>query len=417
MKSLFNERDKTRISVIFAFLIANGFMNYIVGISFGVGGMLVSLSITGLAMVFSYKTMVKVKFPATALVFAIIIGLYYIVTRRVSRTTLFGREFAFYFCAVSVMAMYKCNTEKLLRYLSYGSLVILFFYNDIFVEMTSSRFNNYISMGLSYPLFPLLLAPFFHFAYYREPGKHYLMYPIYVLAGFLLLKLMFKGTRGIILSVVVAMGLIYIKGMGKRNLTKAHIGRAVVVFILAILGIVYFYEIMGFVKEAFDSWGIEAHFLNKILRLSQSGNVSNGRTELFEYAWKEFLKNPILGHGISTMYYNSRGLGSYAHNFILQLLYDGGFVLAIPVLLIVVRAFYYVFCGDDGEEIIFTLFMICITIPRAFFTGDIWENASFWLFIMHSVAYHPIKRKKRLRQMIGPATREKEKPSDEGDEV
>ncbi len=390
----FNERDKNRISIIYAWLVFIGFMNYIIASLFDIGGMITSLVIMGIMMAFCYKTMIKVRFPARALVFALIVVLYYIITRRVAHTTLFGREFLFYFCAVSVMAMYKCDTEKFLRYVSVLSMVILFFYRDIYIEMNSSTNQTDISMGLSYAMLPILMAPMFHFFFFRKQRKQFFMYIIYAIAAFLLVGLCLKGNRGIILSVVVTMGLIYIKGLGKRS--KFHIGRAVFILMLACLFIAYFYDIVRFFEGVFKDLGIEAFFLEKILDLERAGDVSNGRINLFEYSWKEFLKKPILGHGIATVYYNSRGRYIYAHNFILQLLYDGGVILTIPSIAIIIGAFRYAFSGKNREESVFTLFMICVTLPRAFFTGDVWENTLFWLFIMHSLAHHVSKSKTAL---------------------
>ena len=85
-------------------------------------------------------------------------------------------------------------------------------YNEIFVEMTSSLYQNKISMGLSYALLPLLLAPIFHFVFYRKERKQVFMYLLYAVDMFLLVLLCLKGTRGVVLTVMVCLVAIYIKG-------------------------------------------------------------------------------------------------------------------------------------------------------------------------------------------------------------
>ena len=58
IKEKFNNKDKTRISVIYMFMIAVGFVNYMIDTLFDMGGMIVNLSILGISMIFCYKTMV-----------------------------------------------------------------------------------------------------------------------------------------------------------------------------------------------------------------------------------------------------------------------------------------------------------------------------------------------------------------------
>ncbi len=415
IKGKFNNKDKTRISVIYMFMIAVGFVNYMIDTLFDTGGMIVNLVILVLSMGFCYKTMVKVRFPAAALVLIIVIGLYFVITRQVSFSTVFGREFLVYFCLSSVLAMYKCDTEKILRYVSCISLVVLFFYNDIYIELNSTEYHNSISMGLSYALLPILMAPIFHFFYYRKERKQSLMYIVYAIALFLLVGICVKGTRGALVAVVVAICLVYIRGTKKIGSGRFHVARVVIVALVAILLIVYFAEVLGFLAEFFESLGIDAMFLKKTQGLMKAGDISNGRSEIFSYTIGEILKRPIFGHGIATMKFYG-GEHSYAHNFILQLLYDGGVILAIPVLLIIGRAIYYVFCGEDEDEALFTLYMISITLPRAFFTGDIWENSLFWLFIMHSLAYHTIKKKVKFKRgMFAPVIQNEEEILPEGE--
>lgn len=395
MKREVFQRDKNVMSFILTLFLSIDFMNYMIGTLWGIGGMLISLAVIAGTMLIQYKTVVKVKFPATAFVFFIVIVLYYIFTRQISATTIFGREFAFYFCVAAVLGMYKFDVEKLLRYLGISSLVILFFYNVIFIEMSSSLYKNHIAMALSYAMLPSLFAAMFHFLYYRKCNKSSLMYIVYIIAGYLLVKLAFNGTRGIILSIVVAAGIVYIKGIRERGHKGFRVARAVLVLSLTVVVVVNFNGIAEWLNNLFDSWGIRAFFLDKILSLKNSGDVSNGRTVLLEYTIPKILKSPVFGHGIGTITFNSNFKVDYAHNFIIQILYDGGLVLAIPVLWILVRAGCYMFSGENKDEAIFTLFMFAFTIPRALVTGDIWENAPFWLFIMHSLAHHIIKKKLR----------------------
>ncbi len=394
MKKQITERDKNRISFIFAFYLTIDFLNYIIGHLFGVGGMLISIGMLGVVMLFNYKTMLKVKIAPLAMGLGLVVSIYYVVTRQVSVTTLFGREFAYCFCFASVVAMYKADTEKFFRYLSFFSILPLFFYNDIFIEMTSTKHNTNISMGLSYSLFPMLLAPVFHFCFYRKLAKKY-MYIIYVIAAFLLVNLIFKGNRGILVSCIFAMAIVFIRGDGNVKKSGYSIMRIVVVAILTSLVVVYFYEIVEWLEKVFDNWGIEANFVNKILSLKNKGDVSNGRKMAYEFVINGILEKPVLGHGISTTFYNSGYRYVYPHNMFLQLFYDGGVILAVPVIYVLGRALLYAFVGKDREEAMFCTFMFSICLPRLMFSADVWQSEIFWMFIMHALKYHEMKKKEK----------------------
>ena len=80
---------------------------------------------------------------------------------------------------------------------------------------------------------------------------------------------------------------------------------------------------------------IKLDFVRKTLKIQT--DISNGRNAITEYVVENIFKSPIWGHGVSTITYNSNGMIPYPHNFILQLFYDGGILLAVPVLFFVIK--------------------------------------------------------------------------------
>jgi len=391
-KKEFVERDYNRISLIFAVFMANNIISYIVGQITGEGGIYIALVILGAVMLYCYKTMVKIKFPAIVLTLIILVTVYYLFTRQTVVTTVFGRYFLFCFLSASVLGMYKCNAECFLRYLTFACVLIIPFYTDIFIDMTSSTYGNHISMGLSYAMFPMLLAAIMHFIFYRKQSGWY-MYIFYGLAAWFLYNLVLKGNRGILLSLVVFGALVFVSGMKFNRKKGVNLLKVAVVLIGTAFLIFYFYDILRWVSDLFDGWGIEANFLDKIIRLEKEGDVTNGRSDIFDFTIKGIQNSPLIGHGIGTIFYNSGYRIVYPHNVVLQLLYDGGLVLFIPVLISVVQAVYYAFMGEDRNEAVFALFLITICLPRMMVSGDIWESEAFWLFVMHSFKYYTIRKK------------------------
>lgn len=396
MKKDITQRDLKVASLLLTLLVSVDFVNFIINELYGVGGMSTNVFILIATMVICYKTVVKIKFPALVLTFILIVTVYYSVTYETQGTTLFGREFLYYFCFASVLAMYKCDMESLLRYLSYVSLLILPFYNEIFVEMTSTTYNTSVSLGLSYALFQLLMASVFHFLFYREKAG-LVQYIIYGITFFLMFQLIMKGTRGVTFSVLFAAVIVFLKGgfsrkaLGNKGSMKTS---RIVVCVIILLGLyVWFYEILAWIYDVLQGWGIEAHFIDKIYSLQDSGDVLNGRNSIYEYTFEHILDKPFFGHGLSTIFVNSKYRIIYSHNFLLQLLYDGGLFLAVPVLLVIGKALYCVFTEEDENESAYTLFFMSICLPKALFSGDIWKNPIFWVFIMHCMKYHVLKRK------------------------
>ena len=422
MKKEFTEKDLGRVSWVYTILISINFLNFFIGRAFGVGGMLFSIAFLGAAMIINYKSMLKIKVSAEPIVFIAIVFVYYFVTRNVAVSTLFGRDFMFYFAMAAVLGMYKCDAEKLLRNLSFLSILILVFYNEIFVELSTTRYNTSIAMGPSYAMYPLLLSGIMHFLFYREKAGAFQKI-IYAIDAFLLISLALKGTRGIIMSLVIFVAFLFVsKVLDKDRSGNIHALRVVVVGLLAIILMNNLYSILEFFDNVFQEWGLDAYFLEKILNLNESGDVSNGRSAIYEFVWESIKKNPFLGHGLSTTYYNSGFKYIYPHNMFLQLLYDGGFVLAIPVLLALFHLFWFIFKGDDRNEVVFCVFLTAVSLPQTFVSSDIWKNALFWVIIIHSMRYYgksrkedKIKRKKKKNepQKLDPDGKEEEQ-NDQG---
>ncbi len=396
MKREFTQKDLGRISWVYTVLICIDFLNFFIGKVVGVGGMLFSIAFLGTAMIINYKTMLKIKVSAEPIVFIAVVFVYYFITRNVSFTTLFGRDFMFYFAMAVVLGMYKCDAEKLLRNLSFLSLLILVFYNDVFVEFSTTRYNDSIAMGPSYAMYPLLLAGIMHFLFYRKQAGVFQKI-VYVVDAFLLFNLALKGTRGIIMSLAICVALLFAsKVLDKDRSGNIHALRIVVVGILALIVVKNFYSIIEFVDKLFVEWKIDAPFLDKILALNESGDVSNGRSYIYIFIWDSIKKNPFLGHGLSTTYYNSGFKYIYPHNMFLQLWYDGGIILMVPVLMALFHLFRFIFKGKDRNEVVYCVFLTAICLPRAFVSSDIWKNAIFWLLILHSMRYYGQSRKEDL---------------------
>ena len=133
------------------------------------------------------------------------------------------------------------------------------------------------------------------------------------------------------------------------------------------------------------SFDIKLDFIQKTFRLKK--DISNGRDEITQYVVENIFKSPLWGHGISVIRYNTNGVIDYPHNFILQLFYDGGILLAVPVLYFVIKMLWHAIWGENNDKTILLVFFCLTCLPKMFFSTNMWENPSFWLLLFNYIQF------------------------------
>lgn len=242
-------------------------------------------------------------------------------------------------------------------------------------------YNEAISMGASYAyLIPVLATIVYSFYYLHEDkGFQKLFSYILIVANFIFfLELFIYGSRGPLLAIICCVLFLYI--LSKRNSAlRINTPRVLVVIVLVMVIIATFMLLLNSIIDLLGSLGINSYSLNKIVRMFEMDNLSNGREDLSRMSIDGFLQHPILGNGLDLFSYNTK-VTSYPHNFILQILYDGGllffFILMIPAIRNVIKLFkqaYY-------SRVVFFVFAFCASVPGALFSGDLWELNMLWLF-------------------------------------
>lgn len=129
---------------------------------------------------------------------------------------------------------------------------------------------------------------------------------------------------------------------------------------------------------------ISLNVIDKFLRLNNAGDMTNGRDDIDKVAWEGIWNSPIIGHGTS-QFDKYTGLG-YPHNFILQMLYDGGIVLASIVFIPIARSLLQKKRLISEEEFILLLCLFFASVPGALFSGDLWNSIVLWMFFGFVVA-------------------------------
>lgn len=195
---------------------------------------------------------------------------------------------------------------------------------------------------------------------------------LYIALLFLsLLMILTTAKRSALLLVIVVPILFYIKfikGRSIRTIGKLSTLKIVFGFAIIALGFIYF---------------ISAHpdFLTNLIEkeetLSNSQDISNGRYDLWDIAYKGFLSSPLYGIGLKQIY-NLTGFD--VHNTYIQILAETG-ILGFVIFLFSVTCVYkssvknvkrYLFLCNDSKDIkaISLGFMIFIFLIIYGFVGN-----------------------------------------------
>ena len=246
-----------------------------------------------------------------------------------------------------------------------------------------------ISMDASYAfLVPICATIVYMYSYYKEERKKdkYVSLVLCAINMIYFAQILQYGSRGPILCVLLMVVFLYLikppKSLGVRK--KRNLFMILMFGLIALLFLIY--SSLSAFSYVFEYSGLKLRFLEKTIRLSAEGDITNGRDVINGITISGIIDNPILGHGLDRFDENTGML--YPHNIVLQLLYDGGVVLFLCIVVPLVRSMLNLFkTCTKGEYAVFTV--LCFSsLPGAFFSGDMWSLARFWLFYGFMLSKH-----------------------------
>lgn len=280
----------------------------------------------------------------------------------------------------------KINTELLLRYLIYISYLPLFFINSL-IELNYSSISSFkvVDMGISYALLPLGVATFLHLIYYRK-SANLIVKVAYLFNFFLVGVLMFMGTRGALLSLLLAFIFILankqVKEKDKYSDTKLK-KRTWLIWISIISSIIliaFYNQIILALYNYFSHLGVSINFIDKSVRLiASTGDSTNGRMNIWNSVVTDIAKSPIWGHGLGA-YFLSTGY-DHPHNIVLELMHQGGFLLTIPIILPIILGIHKFAMGKvrSIDVYVYAVLLISSCLPRLLVSSSLWGNQIFWM--------------------------------------
>jgi hypothetical protein len=381
------KRNSLIIALLMSFNIINAVIDAFIVVDLEVG-LLVGGTICILFIIFSlmnkdFSTNKKSLFLISYIIFTIVVSLPLLSFYDGTIETLIN--FIFYGLISILIGSKSFDTQMVTRYTVYISLVSIFPFVDLLKNYTKTFSYTRIDMGLSYALLPVVIAAITHFIYYRKSANLFIWIG-YIFNAYCLFLLIFGGSRGVLVSILFFFWFLSLNKFVNKNGSSEFINHRKLWFLfscfLIIISLILFENIIVIVHESLSSLGIEIAFVEKNYYLLQSaGDISNNRMTLYGQALEGFANSPIWGNGIGSFQYYT-GV-AYPHNIILELLYEGGLILATPIILILLIGMLKVLTGKvkSKDEYLYVALLIASSMPRLMVSASFWSIQIFWLLV------------------------------------
>ena len=376
-------KGNTLDSIIVALMISVQYLNLVItrlGFSSMLSQLIIFDAVLLLISVF-VKNRGKIILNRKLMVLVLVLLLYYGISRLIPNGSVSTPLEFCAFCIIPVLCGSLTNInyirvfELLMGILCLGLPVI----GSIFAKANHSIRYDAVALSTAYILAPMILSGVFHFVYFRKSNRT-LFGLLYLVSVVFFVLYIPNSYRGPLLSMFITLVILWIDKWELRNSP-----RKLIIAILLILTFVIIYynltAIMVLIRDVFGKRGIGIAAIDKSLILGS--NLSDGRLDLYEITLRYIGESPIWGHGISTYIHYVPGV-EYPHNFILQLLFDGGIILLFVFCIIVFPSISKIFRNRNFEpegRVQLVLMLSGLQFTRAFFSGNIWELVQFWLLI------------------------------------
>lgn len=384
MEQTFDKKREVN-SFLQAYIVCIPLLNYFIGEIIGDGAMIVNIMVCASIFLFNNFSGSLFSINKKLFMFIIIVSGWYIVSVFLGVSSLSCVEFLYYFIFASLVSTQNFDYKKVVLYVVLFSFLVIPFGKSIFFDdITNYYSNSSVSLALSYALLPLIIAGITHFYYYRDDAKWYTKV-CYLVDIFLIIQLFIKGNRGLVLSLFIAIALIAVKGKNNAKESKTIV-RIILLIILMVIVLLNLNFILLTLSSSLNRFGLSANFLEKMSRLQASNSIFNGRESIYGYVFSNVWDSPIWGHGISSIESFSNGEIFYPHNFILQLLFDGGLVLFVLFIVVLLKQLRKMMVNvGNANESVYLLFLFLCTVPKMLFSTDMWTNAAFFMMISYTI--------------------------------
>lgn len=288
-----------------------------------------------------------------------------------------NKLYLLYFFVFGGLGLYlsdkKFDINKVYKY-----IIIISIANLPFVLFKDFYSDPNTWMGISYSILPTIFAV----SIYMTKLNNRFIFKIVILITAIIYigKVITYFTRGAVLACFIFAIVFLIITMFKSRLIKAGL------LILITFSGWYLFKniesILIWAQNTLLKYGFNnIRFIEKSLHLIYQENLSNGRDIFYSLALNGIQRSPIFGNGIGSFEADT-GL-IYVHNLFLQLGYEGGILLIIPVALLILYGLHLIVFNKKATHDLklFVLFLYSVGIFRLMFSSVYWGEQTFWFIL------------------------------------
>lgn len=284
-----------------------------------------------------------------------------------------------------VVFLFDFNPKKVIDYTCYFVPLTLIIQKTLF--STVGSFDQ-MEMGYSNAIAHFCVACLMEFAYYRKENKGKWYMKICLLIGlYLAIKLIFKGTRGTILTLAVACLLFYITGFDKDDILKRQGWKKILLFLVIFLFIYNFNTILELAERFFEHFGLSLpSVIQKTVDAVKSKDLTHGRNRLAEFTKLYIRQKPMFGYGSMTFKHYNKDF-AYPHNCILQLMFENGIAGSLYIIIsLFINIFMTIFPRKTilKDELLGRQLIMLTALPMLFVSNEMWITPAFWMFLAFS---------------------------------
>ncbi len=274
------------------------------------------------------------------------------------------------FCMTTYLICYSITDFELLKRqltrisFAISAMTILFLIGVFSGKILSFNDNRY-SMGLGYSCtIPAIILTI------DAVQKKRMVSIISVIA--LSVTIVSFGSRGPIIELILFAAFFSVRYLFNK---RKYFQSALILLVITVT-LLFYKNLLSFFSLLLQRSGIQS----RVIRVLTTQTLYlSGRDTFYEILIPIIRDNPFAIRGINAEW---DILGIYAHNFIIELLYQFGIVLGTAiVMLIIVRMVKTLFIKEIDVSGILCLMFMFASIPQLFVSGSLWTSYTFWLWM------------------------------------
>lgn len=374
------------MSLLFAYFIDIKCMNCIFS-AFGFvfeGSSILALQyfiVIGLIFAIGFRYNNQVVFSAGFNVIAVLIYciLLYIITIAVvgKPTVSFSYFLVFTLAAFCIPSSVCIDLKLVIKAIMIFPIIGILNLQELFIP--ENEYSNTISMGESYAFLVPVIANIIYLKFYFKNDAYKVpMLVVSVVNIIYLLYLVTMGSRGPLICIIGLFVFITLLSYKPLYGISIHKKRCLICIVGFAIIFLFIDKFLLFLLNVFNSIGIESYAIQKFISLSQSGDITNGRNIIYNQSWDGIFNSPFIGNGFDQFFNNTGSV--YPHNSVLQVLYDGGLlfslILLLPVIVFVIKKYKV---ATRNSYILLTFFLFAGFVS-SMFSDNLWMQPMFWLF-------------------------------------